>query len=730
MPLLFASDDIRVVPLGAGQDVGRSCVLVTMGGRTIMFDCGMHMGYNDARRFPDFTQVAQGPLTDHIDLAIITHFHLDHCGALPYFTEQVGYDGPLYMTMPTRAIAQVLLEDYRKIAVSRQGEKNFFTRDDIKTCLNKATTIDLHQTVVIDQDFEIKAYYAGHVLGAAMFYVRVGNQSVVYTGDYNMSPDRHLGAAWIDRCEPDVIISESTYATTIRDSRRAREHDLLTKITQCVQRGGKVLLPVFALGRAQELCILLETHWQRTGMRVPIYFSTGLTARANEYYKLFITWTNQKLKETFVERNLFDFQHVQPFDRSYLEHAGPQVLFATPGMLHAGTSLLAFTHWCEDPRNMVILPGYCTAGTVGAKIIAGIRELDIEGRHYTVRMDVEYLSFSAHADAKGIMQLVSQSGAKQVVLVHGEQQKMAFLAGRIQQELGLPCHFPPNGHCLTLSTNNPVPILVSDAFLPVAKDEVAKAEPSFSPAPGPKAELLAEDVETKPNPSHLLATPSKPPMALDGHLGLGAAPVPIEGVLVRQSNGKLRLVTFSEAQRDHNLQPHEIKTVCVIALPSGASTSLVHRHILQRSQAAGLAVLDSGPTTLKVGLVDVSIEPNEVRLAYKSGSGVRDAARLQDIVGSLPDMAEASRDSLSKPRQTPLAAAEASTAESRPPMDTEDDDEDDVNDDDDEEEEEDSDDGSGDDTEEEEADDHDQSDNDDDDDDDDSSDRLSSSQDE
>ncbi|KNC74918.1 hypothetical protein SARC_12546, partial [Sphaeroforma arctica JP610] len=90
-----------------------------------------------------------------------------------------------------------------------------------------------------------------------MFYVKAGGQSVVYTGDYNMTPDRHLGAAWIDRCRPDLLISESTYATTVRDSKRARERDFLKKVFDAVSNGGKVLIPVFALGRAQELCILL-----------------------------------------------------------------------------------------------------------------------------------------------------------------------------------------------------------------------------------------------------------------------------------------------------------------------------------------------------------------------------------------------------------------------------------------------------------------------------------------
>ncbi|KAG2459052.1 ACAP3 protein, partial [Polypterus senegalus] len=317
----------------------------------------------------------------------------------------VGYDGPIYMTHPTKAICPILLEDFRKITVDKKGETNFFTSQMIKDCMKKVIAVNLHQTVQVDDELEIKAYYAGHVLGAAMFQIKVGAESVVYTGDYNMTPDRHLGAAWIDKCRPDIVISESTYATTIRDSKRCRERDFLKKVHETVERGGKVLIPVFALGRAQELCILLETFWERMNLKAPIYFSTGLTEKANHYYKLFITWTNQKIRKTFVQRNMFEFKHIKPFDRSYTDNPGPMVVFATPGMLHAGQSLQIFKKWAGNDKNML-----------------------------EVKMQVEYMSFSAHADAKGIMQLVRMAEPRNVLLVHGEAKKMEFLKQKIEQE--------------------------------------------------------------------------------------------------------------------------------------------------------------------------------------------------------------------------------------------------------------------------------------------------------
>lgn len=482
--------DIVVTPLGAGQDVGRSCILLTIGGKNVMLDCGMHMGYNDERRFPDFTFITQnGALTEHIDCVIISHFHLDHCGALPFMTEMVGYSGPIYMTHPTKAICPILLEDMRKVSVERKGETNFFTSQMIKDCMKKVIAVNLHQTVQVDDELEIKAYYAGHVLGAAMFHMKVGQTSVVYTGDYNMTPDRHLGAAWIDKCRPDLLITESTYATTIRDSKRCRERDFLKKVHDCIEKGGKVLIPVFALGRAQELCILLETYWERMNLKVPIYFAVGLTEKANNYYKMFITWTNQKIKKTFVQRNMFDFKHIKPFDKAYIDNPGAMVVFATPGMLHAGLSLQIFKRWAPNENNTVIMPGYCVAGTVGHKVLSGAKKVEFENRQVIdVKMSVQYMSFSAHADAKGIMQLIRHCEPKNVMLVHGEDSKMDFLKQKIMEEFGLECYKPANGETVSIPTNPNVPLDISIGLL---KRESKLAEMNF---PDPKRQHIMHSV--------------------------------------------------------------------------------------------------------------------------------------------------------------------------------------------------------------------------------------------
>lgn len=452
-----------------------------------MFDCGMHMGYNDHRRFPNFDFISRtGDFTQKIDVVIISHFHLDHCGSLPHFTEQRGYSGPIIMTLPTKAICPILLEDYRKITAERKGEKNFFTSTMIKNCMSKVTTINLHETLTLYENMEVSAYYAGHVIGAAMFRVKVGNESVVYTGDYNMTPDRHLGSAWIDRCCPDVLITETTYATTVRNSKKNREQQFLNRIKECVTNGGKVLIPVFALGRAQELCILIDTFWDRLNLQaVPIYFSAGLTSKANLYYKLFLNWTNQKLKDSFLQDNdnKFEFNNIKPFDRSLITHPGPMVVFATPGMLHAGMSLEIFKAWAGNPKNLVILPGYCVAGTVGNKLLSGQTKIVVD-KHTTidVKLQVANLSFSAHADANGILQLLRQSNARNVVLVHGEKKKMLVLKEKVEQELGMACFAPANGSTISIPRKREVPVQLSASLF---RDAQHRLLPTRLPATQP-----------------------------------------------------------------------------------------------------------------------------------------------------------------------------------------------------------------------------------------------------
>ncbi|XP_028550824.1 cleavage and polyadenylation specificity factor subunit 3-II [Dendrobium catenatum] len=481
---------IECLVLGAGQEVGKSCVVVSIGGRRIMFDCGMHMGYLDNRRYPDFSRISEsGDFNAALTCIVITHFHLDHVGALPYFTELCGYNGPIYMTYPTKALAPLMLEDYRKVMVERRGEEEQFSFDHIVDCMKKVTAIDLKQVIQVDKDLSICAYYAGHVLGAAMIYAKVGDNAMVYTGDYNMTPDRHLGAAQIDRLELDLLITESTYATTIRDSKYAREREFLKAVHKCVDAGGKVLIPTFALGRAQELCLLLDDYWERMNLKVPIYFSAGLTIQANMYYKMLIGWTSQKIKEAYGTRNAFDFKH-DWFNSLWLAYEKPNLCVDLAewfskinGILCHGQVIKLVLIWfyisvvfVSNSRLKEIILYlslqvgkfcYCVAGTVGHKLMSGKpTRIDLDkDTCIDVRCQIHQMSFSPHTDAKGIMDLLSFLSPKHVILVHGEKPKMAILKGRIESELGIPCFYPANNEAVSVPARQTIRVDVTKSFL-------------------------------------------------------------------------------------------------------------------------------------------------------------------------------------------------------------------------------------------------------------------------
>jgi integrator complex subunit 11 len=451
---------MNVLALGAGQEIGRSCIIVNIKNKTIMFDCGMHMGYSDLRKFPDFKALSStGNFNKAVDCILISHFHLDHCGALPYFTEVLGYSGPIYTTHPTKAVLPILLEDCQKILAMKNRDGQIYTLADIKKCVDKITPIHMNETIEIEKGFTITPYYAGHVIGAAMFYVKVNDQSVVYTGDFSTTSDQHLATASIDLLKPDLMITESTYGSVIRDCRKSKERAFVQSIHKCIERGGHALIPIFALGRAQEICLVLESYWERMGLETPVYFAGGLTEKANEIYKRFINYTNDTIREKIINKNAFEFKHIKPYQKG-CELKEPCVIFSSPGMLHSGHSLKIFKNMCTDPKNLVILPGYCVRGTLGEKVLSGSKIETIDNEKKQILLEVKNIAFSAHADTLGIMKIIDQCKPKNLMLVHGDLHRMKALKKSINKEFDIPVYMPSNGCILQVSSNELMKVFI------------------------------------------------------------------------------------------------------------------------------------------------------------------------------------------------------------------------------------------------------------------------------
>ncbi|XP_027160475.1 cleavage and polyadenylation specificity factor subunit 3-I [Coffea eugenioides] len=422
-------DQLIITPLGAGNEVGRSCVYMSYKGKTVLFDCGIHPAYSGMAALPYFDEI--DPST--IDVLLITHFHLDHAASLPYFLEKTTFKGRVFMTHATKAIYKLLLSDYVKVS-KVSVEDMLFTEQDINNSMERIEVIDFHQTLEVN-GIRFWCYTAGHVLGAAMFMVDIAGVRVLYTGDYSREEDRHLRAAELPQFSPDICIIESTYGVQLHQPRHIREKRFTDAIHSTVSQGGRVLIPAFALGRAQELLLILEEYWSnhRELENVPIYYASPLAKRCMAVYQTYINSMNERIRSQYANSNPFEFKHISPLKSiENFNDVGPSVVMASPGSLQSGLSRQLFDRWCSDKKNACVIPGYVIEGTPAKTIINEPKEVTLtNGLTAPLNMQVHYISFSAHADYAQTSTFLKELMPPNIILVHGEANEM----GRLKQKL-------------------------------------------------------------------------------------------------------------------------------------------------------------------------------------------------------------------------------------------------------------------------------------------------------
>jgi cleavage and polyadenylation specificity factor subunit 3 len=426
------SDLLTIRPLGAGQEVGRSCIMLEFKNKNIMLDCGIHPGLSGMDALP-YTDMIEA---DEIHLLLITHFHLDHCGALPWFLEKTTFKGRVFMTPATKAIYRWLLSDYIKVS-NISTDHMLYTEKDLEKSMTKIETINCHQEVDVN-GIKFTAYNAGHVLGAAMFMIEIAGVKVLYTGDYSCVEDRHLMAAEIPTVSPDILISESTYGTHVHEKREQREGRFTSRVHDIVSRGGRCLIPVFALGRAQELLLILDEYWSAHPELhdIPIYYASSLAKKCMAVYQTYIGAMNEKIRRQIGINNPFVFKHISSLKNiDNFDDIGPCVILASPGMMQSGLSRQLFEAWCTDKRNGVIVAGYCVEGTLAKHILSEPSEIvTMTGQKIPLRMSVDYISFSAHTDYEQTSQFIKALNPPHIVLVHGEHNEMMRLKQGLLRE--------------------------------------------------------------------------------------------------------------------------------------------------------------------------------------------------------------------------------------------------------------------------------------------------------
>ncbi|KAI9158412.1 endoribonuclease YSH1 [Paramyrothecium foliicola] len=457
------SDELMFLCLGGGNEVGRSCHIIQYKGKTVMLDAGQHPAYDGLAALPFYDDFDLST----VDVLLISHFHIDHAASLPYVLAKTNFRGRVFMTHPTKAIYRWLIQDSLRVGntSSNPTTQPVYTEQDHLNTFSQIEAIDYHTTHTISS-IRITPYPAGHVLGAAMFLIEIAGLNIFFTGDYSREHDRHLVSAEVPRgIKIDVLITESTYGIASHVPRLEREQALMKSITSILNRGGRALLPVFALGRAQELLLILDEYWGKHPefQKYPIYYASNLARKCMLIYQTYVGAMNDNIKRLFRERMAeaessgdgagkggpWDFKYIRSLkslDR--FDDVGGCVMLASPGMLQNGVSRELFERWAPSDKNGVIITGYSVEGTMARQVmqepdqipavmsrsLAGARRVpggDSERVLIPRRCSVQEYSFAAHVDGVENREFIEEVAAPVVILVHGEQHNMMRLKSKL-----------------------------------------------------------------------------------------------------------------------------------------------------------------------------------------------------------------------------------------------------------------------------------------------------------
>ncbi|BGP40526.1 endoribonuclease ysh1 [Rhodotorula kratochvilovae] len=429
--------------------VGRSCCVIKYKGRIIVCDAGVH---------PAFSGMAALPFLDELDWStvdaiLITHFHLDHAASLTYVMEKTNFKegkGVVYMSHPTKAVYRYLMSDFVRVSTAGSDD-NLFTEAEMIASFNEIQSFDFEQEILLppsatsSASVRFTSFAAGHVLGACMFLLEIAGARVLYTGDYSTEEDRHLVPAKVPSWErpPDVMICESTYGVQSHEPRLEKEAQFTGLVQSILKRGGRVLLPVFALGRAQELLLILDEYWAEHPelQHIPIYYISSLAIKCMDVYRQYIHTMSPNVRAKFARGiNPFDFKRadsfIRPLDRgiSKLNDRNPCVVMASPGFLTSGVSRELLEKWAPDPRNGLIITGYSVEGVMARTIMNEPTEIHAlnGGAKIQRRLSVDYISFSAHVDYTQNSKFIDEVMPSHLILVHGEVNNMSRLRAALK----------------------------------------------------------------------------------------------------------------------------------------------------------------------------------------------------------------------------------------------------------------------------------------------------------
>ena len=441
--------------LGAAGTVTGSKHLLDFGDHRVLVDCGLFQGLKELR----LRNWATFPFdAARIDAVVLTHAHLDHCGYLPRLVSQ-GFRGRIFCTPGTRDLCTIVLPDSAHLQEeeARFANKHGYSRHkpslplytelDAARTLTQLQPVGYNRKVPVVPGVEAEFINAGHLLGSAYARLTIGERTVLFGGDLGrysrpVLPD----PVSVDRA--DIVLVESTYGDRLHEPDDDGER-LAALINSSVKRGGKLIIPSFAIGRVEEVLYWLQRLEEQKRIPVlPVYVDSPMAAAALQFYKERIGELDPDLNQNM--RNVCVFctarmKIVQTAEQSKGVTASrePSIVIAASGMATGGRVLHHLAAALPDAKNTVLFVGYQAAGTRGRSLCDGATAVKIHGRVVPVAAAIERIdSMSAHADAAEIMRWLSgfSQAPAMTYLVHGEPMPLRALAGRIQAELRWPVH--------------------------------------------------------------------------------------------------------------------------------------------------------------------------------------------------------------------------------------------------------------------------------------------------
>ncbi|MFB6241347.1 MAG: beta-CASP ribonuclease aCPSF1 [Candidatus Nanosalina sp.] len=451
---------IRISTLGSCRQVGRSCFLIQTEESNVLMDCGINPSAEPGS--PDNYPYLNAPELDlqHLDAVILSHAHMDHCGMIPYLYK-MGYDGPLYTTEPTRDLMIMLTLDYIGLAHSESAQAPYDS-SHIKKAVKRTITPDYGEVTDITPDMRLTLKNAGHIIGSSLVHIHVGEglHNILYTGDYNYDNTEMLRAADTNFQRVETMITESTYGGK-DDEQQPREESnkkFLSKVKQTLNKGGKVIVPVFAVGRSQEVLGLLADEMDRDYFDYPVYID-GMIKGANALHTAYPEFLSEKVQDK-VHRDNSPFlkENIQAIgshnERKQVFEEGPCIILTTSGSITGGPVMSYLKEEASDPKNSLIFVGYQFEGSLGRKIQNGADQVEINGEKVDVNLDTSTVSgFSAHSDRQQIINFAKnlRSTPNKILCNHGEESKCFSLASALHKILHIDTSAPQNLEAIRLN---------------------------------------------------------------------------------------------------------------------------------------------------------------------------------------------------------------------------------------------------------------------------------------